>query len=467
MTMTTQVKAAAIYTRLSQDRTGESLGIDRQEHLCRDLADRKGWPIAEVYTDRDFSAYTGKKRPAYSRLVDDLKNGIRDAVIVVDQDRLTRSPKELEAFIDLADGHGIALASASGEVDLSTSDGRFRARIMGTVGRQESEKKSERLKRQREQAARLGQFQGGPRRYGFEPDGLTIRPAEAKVIREIARRLLAGQSARSIVIDLNGRGVSSAKGGPWSIAQLRKMMSAPRLAGLRTHNGEVVGDAEWQAILSRADHERLRALVDGRRTGRGRPAVSLLGGIATCGRCGAVLHQTRQTGKPVYRCSAIRAGVCSGVGVQSAPLDDLITEAVLYRLDSKPVKRALARPARKVSTAVDTSADDLSAIDTALDELAADLGSGLISRREWLAAREPLDRRRKAALAMFEPEGPEDRAVDAIRGAVDVRAYWQKRSTEERRQILAALIERVALGPTTRPGSNSFDPDRVDIAWKV
>src|SRR5262245_19566511 len=127
----TKPQATAIYCRLSQDRTGESLGIERQEQLCRKLADEKGWTVTEVYIDRDISAYSGRRRPSYDRMVDDLKNGIRDAVVVVDQDRLTRHVRELEDFISLADANGIALASVSGEIDLSTSDGRFRARIMG------------------------------------------------------------------------------------------------------------------------------------------------------------------------------------------------------------------------------------------------------------------------------------------------------------------------------------------------
>ncbi len=63
----TKVKAAAIYCRLSTDRDGDSLGIDRQETLCRELAESKGWAVAQVYSDRNISAYAGKRRPRISR----------------------------------------------------------------------------------------------------------------------------------------------------------------------------------------------------------------------------------------------------------------------------------------------------------------------------------------------------------------------------------------------------------------
>src|SRR3954454_12670961 len=159
-------QAAAIYCRISADKkeedeeTGErrsvGLGVARQEELCRTLCSDRGWPVANVYTDNDFSAYGRKPRPAYQQMLADIEAGLIDAVICVDLDRLTRRPVELESFMDLADHHHLALANVSGETDLSTSDGRFKARIMGAVARQESEKKGERLTRESEQAARAG-----------------------------------------------------------------------------------------------------------------------------------------------------------------------------------------------------------------------------------------------------------------------------------------------------------------------
>ncbi|HSJ35526.1 MAG TPA: recombinase family protein, partial [Acidimicrobiia bacterium] len=84
--------ASALYCRISKDARGEGLGVARQEELCRDLANRKGWPVAHVYIDNDLSAYSGAPRPEYERMVEDLEAGTIDAVVVVDQDRLTRHP---------------------------------------------------------------------------------------------------------------------------------------------------------------------------------------------------------------------------------------------------------------------------------------------------------------------------------------------------------------------------------------
>src|SRR5690606_34296832 len=94
-------RAAAIYCRISRDQRGEGLGVARQEEMCRKLAAEKGWPVVDVYVDNDLSAYSGSRRPAYERMLADLESGAIDAVLVVDQDRLTRRPSELEAFIEL------------------------------------------------------------------------------------------------------------------------------------------------------------------------------------------------------------------------------------------------------------------------------------------------------------------------------------------------------------------------------
>src|SRR4051812_31141341 len=91
-------QAAAIYCRISLDRSGDGLGVDRQGPLCLRVAWERGWPVAEVYVDNDGSAYSGKPRAEYARMLADIEAGVRDAVICVDLDRLTRRPAELEAF---------------------------------------------------------------------------------------------------------------------------------------------------------------------------------------------------------------------------------------------------------------------------------------------------------------------------------------------------------------------------------
>jgi site-specific DNA recombinase len=85
-------RRAAIYARISRDREGGGLGVDRQRDDCRALAARLGWDVVAVYTDNDLSAYAGKPRPGYRALLDAIDAGQVNAVIAWHPDRLHRSP---------------------------------------------------------------------------------------------------------------------------------------------------------------------------------------------------------------------------------------------------------------------------------------------------------------------------------------------------------------------------------------
>jgi hypothetical protein len=72
---------AAIYCRISHDKTGAGLGVERQKQDCRELAARLGWSVTEVFCDNDLSAYSGKRRPRYQALLEAIRAGRIDAVL--------------------------------------------------------------------------------------------------------------------------------------------------------------------------------------------------------------------------------------------------------------------------------------------------------------------------------------------------------------------------------------------------
>src|SRR4029077_7169285 len=124
----------------------------------------------------------------------------------------------------------------------------------------ESEQKSERLRRQREQMALQGRPQGGGRRaFGYDASGAQLVKTESALVREAADRYLAGESLRTIARDWNYRGVKTSSGKAWGITSLRTMLGGTRIAGLRVHRGEVVGPATWPAIINREEHDAIRA----------------------------------------------------------------------------------------------------------------------------------------------------------------------------------------------------------------
>jgi site-specific DNA recombinase len=57
--------------------------VGRQVEDCERLVARKGWRVRKRYVDDDVSSYSGKPRPAYRRMLDDLRGGFLDAVVVL------------------------------------------------------------------------------------------------------------------------------------------------------------------------------------------------------------------------------------------------------------------------------------------------------------------------------------------------------------------------------------------------
>lgn len=130
---------AAVYTRISRDEAGDGLGIERQEQDCRRPCDQRGWSVATHLSDNDFSASTGRLRPAYQRLTSAIRNKQVDVVVAWAPERLHRSPRELEDFLELIESTGTSVETVeAGAWDVSTSHGRLVARMLGAVRRAES-----------------------------------------------------------------------------------------------------------------------------------------------------------------------------------------------------------------------------------------------------------------------------------------------------------------------------------------
>lgn len=224
---------AALYVRISRDREGAGLGIERQEADCRALANRLGWRGTEVVADNDISAASGAPLPAYRGMLDAVRSGEVKAVLAWHTDRLHRRPVELEEFISLAENHGLQVQTVkAGNIDLSTPSGRMVARMLGSAARYEVDQTKDRIKRQKQEAAARGQYRGGPRPFGYEADGMTIRENEARAVLDASRAVLVGRTLAALAREWNERGLTGTLGRPWSYNNLRDVLLRPRNAGL-------------------------------------------------------------------------------------------------------------------------------------------------------------------------------------------------------------------------------------------
>ena len=441
----------------------------RQIEDCERLAERKGWRVVEQYVDDDVSAWSGRKRPQYVRSLEALEAGAIDGLLVYDLDRLHRQPSELESFIEMCARLGLtSVASVSGDIDLTTSDGQFQARILGAVAKKESDDKSRRIRRKHEEIAANGKVSGGGSRpYGYEADKLTVRPAEAAIIVECAKRLLAGAPVLSIARDLNERGVPSATGGEWSPQSLRRMLASPRISGQRIHNGEIVATAVWPGIITVEDGAAIRALLANpeRRTNKAARRY-LLGGVLVCSHCGErLVARPRSGGKRRYACTK-GPGLpgCGKTYINAEQVEQFVTEAVLHRLDSRELKRSQERRQREAPDAQRWLAE-MEAAQAQLDELAAAYGQRQFSMQEWMAARKPIEQRMTAARKQLARVSRTNVLGGYVGNSDTLRAEWDSLDLSQQHAIVATVVDSVVVGPG-RQGFNRFDESRLTPVWR-
>lgn len=470
-----------VYVRISQDREGAGLGVERQESDCRALAERLGWVVSEVYVDNDVSAYSGKRRPSYERLLERVESGATGGVLAWHPDRLHRSPRELEHYIDVSERHGFTTHTVqAGEWDLSTPSGRATARTLGAWARYESEHKSERIRAARYQQARRGVWHGGVRPFGFEADGVTIRPTEAAEVRSAVEQIVAGVSLRSLVRDLNRRGVPTARSAPaWSSMALRDMILSPRVAGFSTHLGEIVAKAQWEPLVPESVWRAAVAILNDptRRTSPGGTVRWLGSGLYVCGTCGRPRLRASTSGgkrQPAYRCAAREVGETTGHVVRDCRLLDAYVEQVIVgRLSSDDFRRSLAQTERRRDT-TDLNVE-ATAVRERLTELAELFAGGKVTAAQLATATATLTARLDELGAGLARAGASDPLADLVGGA-DVHALWfgsepgrgDGLSLGKRRAVLDALMT-VTVMPTGRgrkADGSMFDPSSIRVEWK-
>jgi DNA invertase Pin-like site-specific DNA recombinase len=460
-------RRAGVYTRISDDRAGQGLGVNRQDLDCTAMCERLGWEIVDRYVDNDITASQGKRRPNYERLMDDLRSGRIDAVASYHPDRLHRSPKELEHFIDVIESTGAAVATVLvGLYDLSTPSGRLIARTLGAFARYESEHKGERIRRKHLEIAQAGRRPGGGwRPFGFQTDGLTIDPEEAELVREAARRVIAGESIRSICTDWNDRGIPTTTGRTWNQTVMRRLLTAHSTAGLRELRGLVV-PAIWPAILDEATWRRTRAVLldPDRRTNFVHVRRYLLTGFLTCGRCGAKLvARPRSDKRRAYVCArGPKFSGCGQLGVLAEPLEEAVAAVLFARADSPRVVEAIR--AQHARADEEDLLSQLAEDEAALEQLARDhYVDKVIGKGQFLAASQGLERRVAATRRRLLHQGGDAVAAGWTGEGGALRTAWPTLNLHQRRAVLQAFVEEIRLGPAVR-GRNRFDPDRITPA---
>jgi DNA invertase Pin-like site-specific DNA recombinase len=475
---TTAKSRVAIYLRISSDRAGDELGVKRQLSRCRSLIAAKGWTEVAIYQDNDTSAAGKQKRPAYDAMFDDVRSGRVTVIVAWSFDRLTRSMRQLEDIIELHEKTGVNIATVDGELDLSTETGRMVARILAAVARAELEFRRKRQLSEREQKAKMGHVNGGGshRPFGFEDDRVTHHAVEAELIREAAKRVLAGETLSSIVRDFAARGVKSPSGHPLTQQRLRLVLISARTSGRRSHwqavEGEqrpllppIVGKAAWKPIVKVADSDRLRTLLTAtsRRLNTNSTArVHLLPGFLHCSTCKRRMVSSHAGGYARYSCEQVPgAEKCKKI-ITAKHVDELVTTQVLAMIDTPKYQRLLHKRTGVSAKLVQSLQRD----EQRLLELVRERESGLLELDEWRESRDVVKQRRDETKALIESAVRDDAMRALLTGEGSIEARWEAMTLSQQRAVIDSAVQTILVSPAAN-GGRVFNPERVEVVWRA
>jgi len=419
------------YIRISRAEDRDDVpGLARQEADVRAYCEAHGHDLVEVVSE---VASARGHRPAFESML----RGLTTGIVVWRLDRLGRRPSDLERVIESIPDDSDILAVMDPALGVGSISGLLTLRIVGAFAAAESDTMGLRIRRALDE--RAGQGLGhGPRSWGYLPSYSEIVPEEAEVIREMAARVIDGESLASLCRDLDMRGVRTPRGGAWTVGPLGRSLRRPALAGIRVYQGRRISGG-IPPILDRGTYEHLQRALRRRSTVRS-AAPRLLSGLLYCGVCGHRMYPAPASrGIIYYRCQRSAGSErCGRMNVTADLADETVRAAIEVRLDSDAYREAVRTEPE--------SWGQVEALEARREEIAEDYARGLVSRDTLHAALRVID---------------EEIARHEVVGAPAPVAW-----TDDERGVAGLLLSRVECHPPGTPDS-TYDPGRLRLVWRV
>jgi site-specific DNA recombinase len=488
-----------LYARISEDELLLEKGVTRQLSDLREFSRARDGRIVGEWSDNDVSAWKLAPRPGYADLMAAVaapnSDHVQRRILVAHTSRLWRNRQERAHGIDTLGKLDMIVLPINGpELQLKTAAGRMVAGMLGEADTGESETKAERVFDAARERAMEGRANGDvlfgwKRIYEYDSRGRIIgfRDDEdfdqAEIVREIVRRLLAGESLLALTRDLNERGIPAPgtghrrkrraadqadDGSRWGKTSVKKMALRPANIALRVyHRGrpdEQLLPAAWPPIVDESDHLRVAALLtDPARTVE-RPGSRqhlLTWGIGECGAegCGAHLRVAWKGNakwgvkKLLYVCE--RKG-CVGRNMEQV---DRVAERTMVALLQRGDVADLLSGGDDQAAEMLRKADGIRA---RLQQAAAEFAEGNIEADQLRLITQKLKPQLVEAERQAKAHRPSPHLglVLETRGA-QAEQRWASLSVNQKRALMQAFGVRVVILPARRgPG---FDPASVQV----
>ena len=447
---------AVLYLRQSVAKE-ESISLELQEDAGRRYAAHAGYDVVAVEADHGISGRTWK-RPAVLRVMKMIEDQQADVIILWKWSRLSRARLDWAVAIDKVEAAGGRIESATEQVDVSTSTGRFARGMLAEFAAFESERIGDTWKEAHRRRIEQGLPATGKKRFGYQYDrakGFTPHPVEGPILQECYRKYVTGISFYEITDYLNagptkpGEGYTGPKPGIWSANTVRRVMDNPFASGRFISKGEVrqgiheplISEETWEQFQVRRKSRRVI-----RSSTKGKYPYT---GLIFCELCGhgmyAGLFGSDHTLK--YRCSgAAQWKLHPGGYVMNSTIETTLlpwlsdlADEINQATNSAPTVPKPADPTPHLRRA-------LIKVESRLEALTEKLVDGTVPqevyermRDQWVGEKKSLEDQLMAARV--------ESRVDPLKLPPDLMEQWGEMPAEVKRELLARVVARILVKP--------------------
>ncbi len=309
------IRRCAVYTRKSSE---EGLEQDFNSlHAQREASEAfiksqqgEGWKLVKTAYDDGGLSGGNMERPALQRLLEDIRHGLIDVVVVYKVDRLTRSLADFAKMVEVFDAQGVSFVAVTQHFNTTTSMGRLTLNVLLSFAQFEREVTGERIRDKIAASKRKGIWMGGCPSIGYDvcDRRLVINQAEAATVRQIYQRYLKTGSVPKLKKALDRDGILSkvrvsrkgkrSGGQSFSRGALYELLSNPIYIGEIRHKRER-HPGQHEAILDRKLWEKVQKRLRDRTDRPSEPRSK----VSPSPLAGKVFDET---GEPLYVQAALK-----------------------------------------------------------------------------------------------------------------------------------------------------------------